>query len=192
MNDKPTKTASPAANIRQPTDLYYLPGQWYSFTICPSDQLETSPNRWERMCDRINECVLSGLSQLASYRFNIEISEPHDTVKSPAVCRIHAHGRFLLHDTQSVLQFLLFGLRNLSQLGIMEIDKISDLGIWDTYCEKQQAITKYRTVSKARTEPPSKRVQLKAYDQPKNRKKLEFWQPPPVQYQTKEDSDTSD
>jgi len=183
--------SAPTDNLLAAPSLYYVPGRWYSFTLCPRDQHETRCNRWQGVCIKLYECVISAFGNYASFRYNIEISEPHDTVKSPAVCRIHAHGRFLLHNTQSVLQFLLFGLRNLSQLGIMEIDSISDLHTWDNYCEKQQSITMFRTVSKALTEQ-SKKVQLKAYDQPKSRKKLEFWQPPPVQYQTKEDSDLSD
>lgn len=177
MNDTPTKNASTATNIRKPTDLYYVPGRWYSVTICPNDQLEKSPNRWERLCNRIHECVIGTFTGLAAYRYNVEISEPHDTIKASAICRIHAHGRFMLFNNESVLQFLLFGLRNVCQLGITEIDTIEDLYVWDTYCEKQRAITRFETVNELDAIPPKKKTLLKAYDQPKNVNKV-FWEPP--------------
>lgn len=132
--------------VSEAPSLYYVPDRWYSFTICPEEQEEKSPGRWKTLCDRIHECLLSSLTGIGEYRYNIEISEPRDRLPRQKVPRIHAHGRFRLRCNQSVRQYLLFGLYNLTQLGYVEVDTISDLDKWDTYCEKQMAITGFETV----------------------------------------------
>lgn len=136
------------------TGIYYIHTKWYSFTICPEYQLPDDKNRYKRVQNYIHETVLSAFNGIAEYRYNIEISEPHGTCFKSCITRIHAHGRFMLNDLQSVRQFLLFGLRNLSQLGIIEIDTINDINVWDAYCEKQMEVTKvYTIMSTAPTSP---------------------------------------
>lgn len=176
--------SDPTESLCSSTSLYYLPGRWYSFTICPREQSETRCNRWQAMCIRIYECVISAFTNYASFRYNIEISEPHNHIKETTIPRIHAHGRFLLYDQYSVLQFLLFGLYNLTQLGIVEIDTIKDLTIWDTYCEKQMGITKFNTVHSIQNEPPKKKKDRQIprpfnYKDIKHQNKIDFWSPPP-------------
>lgn len=176
--------SDPTDNLQSASSLYYLPGRWYSFTICPRDQLETNCNRWQAMCTRIYECVISSFTNHAQYRYNLEISEPHNTLKETTIPRIHAHGRFLLYDNHSVLQFLLFGLYNLTQLGYTEIDTIKDLDIWDTYCTKQLAITRLETIISTHSAPPTKKKDRKPIE-PYNKKQikqtqaLDWWIPPP-------------
>lgn len=175
----------PTDNVRSTPILYYVPGRWYSFTICPRDQLETNCNRWKAMCVRIYECVISGFSNYASFRYNIEISEPHNSLKETTIPRIHAHGRFLLYDQYSVLQFLLFGLYNLTSLGITEVDTIEDLEVWDTYCSKQIPVTRMKTVISTHSAPPAKkdRVASRPFNAKaiKQTQALDFWTAPASQ-----------
>lgn len=176
---------APTDNLQPSPVNYYVPGRWYSFTICPRDQLETNCNRWKAMCVRLYECVISAFSNYASFRYNIEISEPHDTLKETTIPRIHAHGRFLLYDQHSVLQFLLFGLYNLTQLGVTEVDTIEDLDKWDTYCTKQLETTRMKTVFSTHSAPPPKKE--RQYSRPFNAKTmkqvqaLDFWTAPASQ-----------
>lgn len=153
------------------TELYYMPGRWYSFTVCPAEQSESSSNRWEITSNRIYECVLSAFGGCAHYRYNLEISEPHDTIGFGRVPRIHAHGRFSMPNERCVRDFLLFGLYNLTQLGVIEIDTCQDLSTWDAYCKKQVSITRFKTV-KCRLEDGR---EMKPYDEPKHPVKSNSW-----------------
>jgi len=144
------------------TGIYYIHTKWYSFTICPEYQLPDDKDRFKRIQNYIYETVLSALNGIAEYRYNIEISEPHGTCFKSCITRIHAHGRFMLNDLPSVRQFLLFGLRNLSQMGIIEIDTINDINVWDAYCEKQMEVTKVYTIFSAA--PTSPTPLIKPYD----------------------------
>lgn len=107
--------------------LYYMPGVWYSFTLCPEDQEEKSADRWKILTSQIYETTLSAFAGYAQYRYTVEISEPRDRVPRNKIPRIHAHGRFVFESSKGIRQFLLFGLYNLTQLGICEIDTISDI-----------------------------------------------------------------
>lgn len=126
--------------------LYYVPGKWYTITVCPEDQCESDPNRWKTLCTRIHAVHLSAFASCAHFKYNVEISEPRDRVPRFKIPRIHSHGRFMLPTENSVRQFLLFGLFNVTQLGLCEIDTCADAVTWDTYCAKQRTITGFDTV----------------------------------------------
>lgn len=177
--------SAPTDNLLATTSLYYVPGRWYSFTLCPRDQHETRCNRWQGVCIKLYECVISAFGNYASFRYNVEISEPHNHLKETTIPRIHAHGRFLLYDQYSVLQFLLFGLYNLTQLGVTEVDTIDDLDKWDTYCEKQMEVTKFETVRSTHSEPPKRKKDRTIarpfnYKEKKEADRLTLWAVPSV------------
>jgi len=167
----PDPTGSDDPILSGDSQLYYVPGKWYSFTICPHGQEETNSNRWEIVTNRIYECVLSSLASCSHYRYNVEISEPHDRIEYLRMPRIHAHGRFRMPTEECVRKFLLFGLYNLTQLGIIKIDTVSELGEWDSYCKKQVSITRFKTVKNLMLTE----TKMRPFNEPKHPVKANTW-----------------
>lgn len=132
--------------MTNPSKIFYEKNEWYSFTLAPSDayQYAGKKDRLKKFTDLMYESFLALDSSKIKYRFDIDISEPKNIQKSIGP-RLHIHGRLLFPCSRSILDWQLMHAYSLSRIGILDIDTIEDISIWDKYCEKYKHITKLKT-----------------------------------------------
>lgn len=124
---------------------FYTPNTWYSITLCPSDSFQYfgKPDRYRKFYNTLYEALLSVHFK---YKMYIEISEPRGVIKGNGP-RLHTHGILYLPTRKSVKNFLLEDIYKLTRIGIIEIDTIDDMMIWQQYCRKHFDILRFKPLS---------------------------------------------
>lgn len=121
------------------------PGEPYAFTFNPKDSYQcfqppmvsvSEETRLLKFTNKTKTCLRHLQDNDIEYCVNIEISEPLEGVDLQP--RLHTHGIIFFPHAKSVAWFLLYGVKYLTSIGSIEIDTISNLDYWESYCNKQQ------------------------------------------------------
>ena len=141
-------TIDMAEEIDDDPKVFYQIDKWYTINVNPLDswQCLNNTDRLKSFQSKIHEVMLEVFNTTTMFRYNIEISEPHGVVfnKYP---RLHVHGRFMFKKNDNILQFLLYGMRKLNEVGRIDIKPVDSCEEWDKYCTKYVHIMKIDTYS---------------------------------------------
>ncbi len=127
---------------------FYQLNTLYSITINPCDKYQFF-RRKERLALFRNKLYEMFVSRWCDYDLYIELSEPRDTlIHKYQGARLHIHGYIGFTHKDQLLHFLLYEMGRLCQLGSINIDTVSNVTTWTTYCHKQELFSKcYRRIS---------------------------------------------
>lgn len=119
----------------------YERGKYYAVTVNPDDQHQYcgKPDRIQRVRNMYYDTMVSWAQYKIDYKFYTEISEPK-MINGGIGPRVHLHGWVKFNSNKGIKKFLCDELYKLSRGGIVDIDTIDDLVIWEKYITKQQHI----------------------------------------------------
>nr|DAW08393.1 MAG TPA: Rep protein [Bacteriophage sp.] len=106
--------------------------KYYSITVSPSDHHQYFESK-ERLKMFFNWAQITFYRLLLNteYEMHIEVSP---------MGRLHLHGKIKLLNKERLLKFYLYDIPRINNISVFEIDTISDMVKWDTYCTKQKTL----------------------------------------------------